>query len=260
MSTYAKTIAVLSALLFLVGTAALVFSAENEQTVSLSQVPPAVRATIEQQAAGAEIKKIELGDENGKQIYEVELLKGGQEQGFKVAADGTFLGSEEEEKAEQHEQQGEEKGKEESKQEIAYETLPDAVKSAAEQYLGTQGEFKAEKETEAGLVVYGVAVNKNGLEQSIEVTENGTVTEFEKQIPVSELPPALLSGIEKEYPNATVEKAKSVEKFSYAVELMENGKKKEIHLLSNEKIKGKHEKEEKGEEKDNEKNEQGETE
>ena len=96
MVTHQRMLVRLTVLLFAVGAIALLVFADDEQTMSLSQVPDAVRTTIEQQSAGAEIQEIELEDEDGKQIYEVEVIRDGKEVEFKVAPDGTFLGYEEE--------------------------------------------------------------------------------------------------------------------------------------------------------------------
>ncbi len=67
---------------------------EDEQEVSIDEVPEAVKATILKEAAGAEIKEVEMEIEDGKTIYEAEVIVDGQEVEIKVAADGTLLGKE----------------------------------------------------------------------------------------------------------------------------------------------------------------------
>lgn len=59
--------------------------------VSLEQLPPAVRATVERETKGGQIKDIEEDREAGRLIYEVELILNGQEYELDIAADGTLL-------------------------------------------------------------------------------------------------------------------------------------------------------------------------
>lgn len=67
---------------------------EEEQIISLDAVPAAVKATIEKEAAGAEIREVEMETEDGVTVYEAEVIIDGQEVDLKVAADGTLLGKE----------------------------------------------------------------------------------------------------------------------------------------------------------------------
>jgi uncharacterized membrane protein YkoI len=75
---------------------------EDEQQVSIEQVPAAVKTTIE--AQGGTIKKLERETENGKTIYEAELIINGQEVEIKVADDGKLLGKEAGDKDEDNEE------------------------------------------------------------------------------------------------------------------------------------------------------------
>lgn len=70
---------------------------EQEEIVSLDAVPAAVKATIENEAAGAEIKEVEMETEDGVTVYEAEVIIDGQEIDIKVAADGKLVGKEVEE-------------------------------------------------------------------------------------------------------------------------------------------------------------------
>jgi uncharacterized membrane protein YkoI len=65
---------------------------EDEEKVSIDEVPAAVQSTILKEAAGGTIKEIERETEDGKTIYEAEVIINGQEVEIKVAADGTLLG------------------------------------------------------------------------------------------------------------------------------------------------------------------------
>jgi hypothetical protein len=69
------------------------FSAEeeNEQTVKISDLPPAVQTTIKDKAGANEIVKIEKKTEEGKTIYEAVVNKNGKEWSIEVNEKGKFL-------------------------------------------------------------------------------------------------------------------------------------------------------------------------
>ena len=67
---------------------------EEEEIVSLDAVPAAVKATIEKEAAGAEIREVEMETEDGVTVYEAGVTIDGQEVDITVAADGALLGKE----------------------------------------------------------------------------------------------------------------------------------------------------------------------
>ncbi len=75
--------------LCIVGAVAVNQTSEQEQEVSIEQVPAAVKATI--LAQGGTIEEIEAETENGQTVYEAELIIDGQEVEIEVAADGTLL-------------------------------------------------------------------------------------------------------------------------------------------------------------------------
>lgn len=59
--------------------------------LTLQQLPPAVRATVERETKGGQIKDIEQDHEAGRLIYEVEFTLNGQEHELDIAEDGTLL-------------------------------------------------------------------------------------------------------------------------------------------------------------------------
>lgn len=61
------------------------------QDVTLDQLPPAVRATLEKETKGGSIKDIEKDREAGKDIYEVEFTMDGHDWELDIAADGKLL-------------------------------------------------------------------------------------------------------------------------------------------------------------------------
>jgi uncharacterized protein YpmB len=61
------------------------------QDVTIDQLPPAVRATVDKETSGGQITDIERDLEQGKVIYEVEFTSGGKEYELDIAEDGKLL-------------------------------------------------------------------------------------------------------------------------------------------------------------------------
>ncbi len=74
----------------------------KEETVSLKDLPRAVRAAIKKHAAGGKITEIVKETVKGKLVYEAEVLLNGRELDILVSAKGKYLGTEEEEEAKAH--------------------------------------------------------------------------------------------------------------------------------------------------------------
>jgi len=64
---------------------------EDEQRVSLDQLPPAVKATILAEAKGAQIKEIGRETTKNGAVYEAEWVENGHDVEIKVAPDGKLL-------------------------------------------------------------------------------------------------------------------------------------------------------------------------
>jgi len=75
------------------------YSKAKEGSISLEDLPPAVRAAIEKHAAGGKITEIEKGTVKGILVYEAEVVLDGKESDILVSATGKYLGTEEEEEA-----------------------------------------------------------------------------------------------------------------------------------------------------------------
>jgi len=64
---------------------------EEEEILTMEDLPPAVQETVKGESAGAEIKELVLETEEGKIFYEVEFEKDGKEYEVKILEDGTIL-------------------------------------------------------------------------------------------------------------------------------------------------------------------------
>jgi len=82
----------------LAGTAAFVVRAEEkekeegkEQKVEFKSVPQAVQATLTAESGGAAITTVDKEEDDGKEIYEADVMIKGKNYEIKVAADGTLI-------------------------------------------------------------------------------------------------------------------------------------------------------------------------
>jgi hypothetical protein len=64
---------------------------DKEQRVSMDQLPPAVKATLDRESAGGKVDEIEKETEGGKTFYEAEIVKNGHESYIHVSEDGKVL-------------------------------------------------------------------------------------------------------------------------------------------------------------------------
>ena len=146
-----------------------------DKVVPMSEVPAAVQATIKEHTVGAQTKKIELEDEDGRQIYSVEIVKDGKESEIEIGTDGTFIKEEAEEKdadnesGEKEEAEENEKGEHEDgdkddddEQSVDPATAPAAVTNALKPICKGAPIKKLSKETEKGKTVYEAEFDVNG--------------------------------------------------------------------------------------------------
>ncbi|MBY0262743.1 MAG: hypothetical protein K2Q20_10390 [Phycisphaerales bacterium] len=68
---------------------------EEEQAVTMAQLPAPVLATLQRESAGGEIKSIEREVKKGKAVYEADVLVAGSTWELKIADDGTLLSKKE---------------------------------------------------------------------------------------------------------------------------------------------------------------------
>lgn len=257
----ARSAAVVGAAIILAGVVVA-----KDKVVTLAEVPEAVKATISQKAAGATPSKIELEDEDGKQLYSVKFMQGDKEREIEIATDGTFI-KEDVEEAEKDDDDdkattGTKKGeKEDDEEEDA--VAPDAVKKALEPILKGAPIKKLSKETEDGAVQYEAEYEVNGKPHSANVAADGTVKELESPVAVDAIPAVVSAAIKAAHPTATIKSADEAienpgagEKHFFEVKIEEAGKTSEVKLdatgkmVSAEEHEGKEEKGEKGEEKE----------
>jgi hypothetical protein len=74
--------------------------AGGEVAVALSDVPAAVRATLDREAAGGKVTEVERETKHGRTVYSADVTVNGQEWDVTVGEDGTLLSKEKEDAAE----------------------------------------------------------------------------------------------------------------------------------------------------------------
>ena len=120
----------------------------KEQEVTLEQVSPPARATINKETAGGHVDKLTKEVERGKVVYDVEATVGGRHMEYLIAnADGQLLGTE---------------------VPIEFSQLPEPVRAATEKYFGTTAGLTIMKGVEYGETHYEIEGPKNG--KKVEIT------------------------------------------------------------------------------------------
>ncbi len=127
---------------------------DDEDRVSIDQVPAAVKATILKEAKGGTVKEIERETEKGKTIYEAEIIIDGRKIEIEVAADGTLL---------------------EREEEISLDQVPAAVKATILKEAKGAAITEVEKESSKGKTFYEAEWVVGGKEVEIKVAADGTL-------------------------------------------------------------------------------------
>ncbi len=151
-----------------VGAVATQRLADNEIEVSLDAVPPAVKATILAQAQGNPIQEIEMETENGRTVYEAEVIIGGRKVEIEVAADGTLLG-------EEADDDDDDEDEDDDEVQVSLADVPEAVKATILREAGGAEIKEIERETEDGQTIYSVEVLIEGREVEFEIAPDGTL-------------------------------------------------------------------------------------
>jgi len=206
---------------------------EKDKPLTLDQVPAAVKATIVKEAAGADIKKIEKENENGKVVYEAEFLRGGKTTEVKVASGGTLLSTE---------------------VELSLDEVPAPVKATILKEAKGAKIKEVEKETKGATITYEAEFEADGKEVEIQVAPDGKLLgredaekdddeddddEDEAKVSIDQVPAAVKATILKEAQGA---KIKEIEKETkngrtvYEAEFVADGKEVEIQVAPDGKL------------------------
>jgi uncharacterized membrane protein YkoI len=94
-------------------------------------------------------------------------------------------------------------------------TLDKAPKAVQEAIKGRfpKGEVSSiEKEVEDGKVVFDVELKSEGRKYEMDILENGTIIEIEKEVAAKDVPEAITKAVKARYPGAKIEEVMEVNK------------------------------------------------
>ena len=123
-------------------------STPKEERVSIAQMSPPARATVQRVTASGRVDQITKEVERGRTVYDVEATVDGKHVEFLIGdAEGAVLGAE---------------------VPIEFAELPEAVRAAAEKYFGSTAGLKAMKGVEYNETTYEIEGPRNG--KTVEIT------------------------------------------------------------------------------------------
>lgn len=136
---------------------------------------------------------------------------------------------------------------------VPLDKLPKAVVDAVKAKFPKAEIKQAEKETEDGKTKYEVTLADGGTKIDVDVTEGGTITGYEKEIALKDLPKAVSEAAAAKHPKGTAKSAEAVYNVKdgkdalayYEVTIEVDGKKHEVEVLPDGKLKPEEKKEEK---------------
>jgi len=125
----------------------------QEKKIKREQLPPAVEKTVATESQGAEIKGFATEVENGRRLYEAELIVNGHHKDISMDRNGVIV---------------------EAEEEVSIDSLPAAVQDALKKAAGSGTIEMVESLTRNGkLVAYEGHVKRGARRSEIQVGPNG---------------------------------------------------------------------------------------
>jgi uncharacterized membrane protein YkoI len=152
------------------GTRGALRSVDTESMMKLEELPAAVRATIEKEAAGREIADIDEETWNKQKVYEVEFREPGLNSQIHVAADGKLVKVDDK-------KSGNMKSLFAGTQ---LEDTPAAVQATIKREVGNRRIVDIDKERRSGRVVYEVEVEDAEGKFQLHIAENGRIVKDDR--------------------------------------------------------------------------------
>jgi uncharacterized membrane protein YkoI len=104
------------------------------------------------------------------------------------------------------------RAEDEKAKKIPLDKAPKAVRDAIEGRFPGADVSSIEKENEMGKVVFDVELKHKGRKYEMDILENGTIIEIEKEIALKDVPAALLKTVKAKFPKATIKEVMEVNK------------------------------------------------
>ncbi|CAN5716675.1 hypothetical protein BH11PLA1_BH11PLA1_11300 [soil metagenome] len=124
-------------------------------------------------------------------------------------------------------------GEEAGEEVIDLAKAPEAVRTAALKLVGASGEKaikKVIKEEDEGVYTYEIEFTADGVECSAALSTAGDLLELEKATTEAKLPAAAMAALKKDYPKATFAKPFAVTKMYYEIQMVIDGKTREVKV------------------------------
>ena len=103
-------------------------------------------------------------------------------------------------------------GDDKKAEKLTVDKIPKKVMDAIKNRFPKAEITSAEKEIEDGKVVYDIALKHEGRKYEMDIQEDGTIVEIEKEIKLKDLPEAVAKAIKAKYPDAKIEEIMEVNK------------------------------------------------
>ncbi len=124
----------------------------------------------------------------------------------------------------------------EKAEKIAPDKLPQKIKDSIKERFPGAEVTGAEKENENGQIMYDIELKHKGRKYEMDIKEDGTIVEIEKEIASKDVPEAITKAVKKKYPTATIKEVMEVNKVTgkeekplhYEVTIETGGKTKEV--------------------------------
>lgn len=134
-------------------------NAENDETVSMSAVPAAVKQTLKDYASESDVKTASMGDQDGTKVYEFDIQQGARKFELTVTPGGKFMGTEED---------------------VEFSTLPAAAQATlTAQAQGGKLEGCEKAVDQNHKTTYEGVIDKNGKKIEVAVDADGKVVSTE---------------------------------------------------------------------------------
>jgi len=111
---------------------------------------------------------------------------------------------------------------------IKFTDAPAAVQAALSKLTDASTVTKVIKETDEGISVYEIEFTKAGVKSSADISAAGDVMEIETTVATTTLPAAAMAALKMEFPNATMGDCSLVQKTYYEMDMIIDGKKREV--------------------------------
>jgi uncharacterized membrane protein YkoI len=203
-----------------------------EKEIAAKDLPKAVSRALEDKYPKATIQMVEevykvKDKKETLEYYEVAVVTADKKKvGVNLAPDGKVLKA------------AEEKAPAKTAEKIPVDKIPKAVMDAIKGRFPDAEITSAEKETEDGKVVYDIELKSKGKKYEMDIQEDGTIIEIEKEVAAKDLPEAVTKAIEAKYPRSKLVEIMEVNKVKDKKEtpdhyevVLETADKKKIEVI-----------------------------